>query len=560
MLLEAMSAMRDLPRLREITAVMFHYGFGDVMRRIGVVSLLERAGQILHRPAPVDERIELSTPQRIRLAMEELGPTFVKLGQVMATRVDIFPPDWIAEFEKLQSSVPPVPFEQLAPELERALGASPFELFQELETTPCGSASIAQVHRAKLPDGSAVVLKIRRPGIEAKIEADLRILQHMAALLELEIPEARHFQPVQLVKEFGRSLQRELDLAQEASAQERFSKNFAGDPDIVIPQIYWQWTRQAVNVQQYIEGVRGNDLAAVDAAGLDRPLLARRGSDAVLKMILLDGYFHADPHPGNVFYLPGNRIAMLDFGMVGRLTDMRRKQIVDMLSALVNRDEQLLLDVLLDWTDNSDIDEARLVFDVNELIFNYEYVPLSDIRLSAVLGDITAIMREHHIVLPSDLVLLFKALITLEGLGSQLDPNLRMADQVEPFLKIAIANRYRPDVLVRRGKRSIHDVLSVLGGLPRDVARLLKEARRGRVKIDLDIKRLDHFGHQIDHSANRLTMGVLTAALFIGSSIVMTVDAGPTLFGLSLFGVLGYLIAFLNSVVIVMSIWRSNRE
>ncbi len=560
MLLEAVSAMRDLPRLREITAVMFHYGFGDVMRRIGVVSMLERAGQILHRPSPPESRVELETPQRIRLAMEELGPTFVKLGQVMATRVDIFPPDWIAEFEKLQSSVPPIPFEVLLPDIERALGKSPFEVFGELNQIPCGSASIAQVHRAKLADGTDVVLKIRRPGIQSKIEADLRILKSIASLLELEIPESRRYQPVQLVKEFGRSLQRELDLAQEASSQERFSKNFAGDPHIIIPTIYWEWSSQGMNVQQFIDGIPGNQLARVEAAGLDRALLARRGADAVLKMILIDGYFHADPHPGNVFYLPGNRIAMLDFGMVGRLSDVRRKQIVDMLMALVQRDEQLLLDVLLDWTDDSDVDEARLVHDVNELIFNFEYVPLSDIRLGAVLGDITSIMREHHIVLPSDLVLLFKALITLEGLASQLDPTLRMADQVSPFLKVAVANRYRPDVLMRRGKQNLHEVMSILSGLPRDAARLIKEARRGRVKIDLDIKRLDHFGHQIDHSANRLTMGVLTAALFIGSSIVMTVQSGPTLFGLPLFGLIGYLIAFFNSVVIVLSIWHSNKD
>lgn len=555
MLIEAMSAMRDLPRLREITSVMIRYGFGDVMQRIGVLSLLERAGQILHRPAAAEERVELDTPQRIRQAMEELGPTFIKLGQVMATRVDIFPPGWIAEFEKLQNHVPPVPFEVLLPQVEQALGRSPFEIFAELETRPCGSASIAQVHRAKLADGTPVVLKIRRPGIQTKIDADLRILRHIATLLEMEIPEARRYQPGQLVKEFGRSLQRELDLAQEASTQERFIKNYATDPHIVIPHIYWEWCSPAMNVQQYIEGVPGNDLAAVDASGLDRKLLAQRGADAVLKMILLDGYFHADPHPGNVFYLPDNRIAMLDFGMVGRLSEIRRTQIVEMLSALAQRDEQLLLDVLLEWTDDADVDEAKLVHDINELIFTYEYVPLRDLSLGAVLGEITSIMREHHIVLPTDLVLLFKALITLEGLGRQLDPDLRMVDHIEPFLKIALVDRYSPAALLRRGKRSVHDIFTVLSGLPRDVARLVKEARRGRVKIDLDIKRLDHFGHQLDRSSNRLTMGVLTASLFIASSIVMTVERIPVWVGL-----FGYLIAFANSLFIVLSIWRSNRE
>ena len=556
MLIEAMSAMRDLPRLREITTVMIRYGFGDVMQRIGVVSLLERAGQILHRPVPTpSQRIELDTPQRIRLAMEELGPTFVKLGQVMATRVDIFPPGWIAEFEKLQNHVPPLPFEALLPQLEQALGRSPFEIFTQLDTTPCGSASIAQVHRAQLNDGTAVALKIRRPGIQPKIEADLRILHHIAALLESEIPDSRHYQPIQIVKEFGRSLQRELDMAQEAGAQERFIKNYASDPNIVIPRIYWEWTSPVMNVQQFISGVPGNDLAAVEAAGLDRRVLARRGADAVLKMILIDGYFHADPHPGNVFYLPGNRIALLDFGMVGRLSEVRRKQIVDMLTAVAQRDEQLLLDVLLDWTDDSDVDEALLVRDINELIFNYEYVPLRDISLGAVLGDISAIMREHHLVLPTDLVLLFKALITLEGLARQLDPSLRMVDHVEPFLKIALVGRLSPAALFKRGQRNLHDLLSVVSGLPRDVAKLVKEARRGRVKIDLDIKRLDHFGHQLDRSSNRLTMGVLTAALFIGSSIVLSVPGLPRWFGL-----LGYFLAFINSVLIIISIWRSNRD
>jgi ubiquinone biosynthesis protein len=556
MLLEAMSAMRDLPRLREITTVMIRHGFGDVMQRIGVVSILERAGQMLHRPPPpVEKQVELDTPQRIRLAFEELGTTFIKLGQVMATRVDIFPPDWISEFEKLQNGVPAVPFEQLLPEIERSLGRPAFEVFPKLDTEPVGAASIAQVYRAELADGTPVAIKVRRPGIRAKIEADLRILQHIAALIELEMPEARRYQPVQIVKEFGRSLRRELDLSQEAGTQERFVTNFENDPYITIPKVYREWTSPVMNVQEFVDGVPGNDLAAVEAAGLDRKVLAQRGADAVLKMILLDGHFHADPHPGNVFYLSGNRIAMLDFGMAGRLTDMRRKQIVDMLFSLIERDEQLLLDVLLDWTDDSDVNEAQLVRDISELIFNYEYVPLADIQLSDVLGDITSIMREHHIVLPVDLVLLFKALITLEGLGRQLDPELRMADHIRPFLKTAIADRYRPGTLVRRGKRSLHDLFTLLSSLPRDASRLVKEARRGRVKIDLDIKRLDHFGQQIDHSTNRLTMGVLTASVFIGSSIVITVDGWTRVLGLA-----GYLIAFINSVLIVLSIWRSNRQ
>lgn len=560
MLLETVSAIRDLPRLHEITSVMIRYGYGDVMRRLGVISLLERAGQMLHLPQAEEKHAVLETPQRIRLAFGELGPTFVKLSQLLATRVDLFPPEWIAEFEKLQDSAPPVPFEKLLPTLEKALGRSPFELFRELQTESSGSASIAQVHRATLHDGTPVVLKIRRPDIRTKIEADLRILNHIAALIESEMPEARRYQPGQIVSEFGRSLLRELDLALEARTQERFRKNFADDATIVIPRIYWEWTSQYLNVQQYISGIAGNDLAGVDAAGLDRKLLAKRGADAVLKMILLDGYFHADPHPGNVFYLSDNRLVLLDFGMVGRLSNQRRNQIVNLLVALDQHDEQGMLDVLLELTEDADVNEARLYRDVSELVADYESRALKDIRLGDLLAEVTAIMREHLIVMPSDLTLLFKTLVTLEGLGLKLDPDFQLISHLAPFLKHIIRQRYHPATLFERGRRGLHDVLTLLSGLPRDAARLLKDARRGRLRIDLDVKRLDHFGHQIDHSTNRLTIGILTAALIIGSSIVMTVQGGPTLFGLPLFGLLGYIIAFFNSVWIILSIWRADKE
>ncbi len=560
MLLETLSAMRDLPRLHEITTVMIRHGFGDVMRRIGIISLLERAGQILRFHTAEERHAALETPQRIRRAFEELGPTFIKLSQLMATRVDIFPPEWIAEFEMLQDRVPPTPFDRLLPGLEKSLGKSPFDLFPDLQTEPCGSASIAQVHRASLPDGTPIVLKIIRPDIRPIIEADLRILKHIAALIESEIPEARRYQPVQIVNEFARSLLRELDLSLEASAQERIQKSFANDPGIVIPRIYWEWTSPQLNVQQYINGIPGNDLAAAEARGLDRKILAARGADVILKMVLVDGYFHADPHPGNVFYLPGNRLALLDFGMVGRLTDQRRNQIVNLLVSLAQHDERAMLDVLMDWAEDGVIDEDRLYRDVSELASDYEFRSLKDIRLGDLLDEITAIMRTHLIVLPADLTLLFKTLITLEGLGLKLDPDFRITDHLDPFLRRVIRQRYHPATLLKRGKHGLHDILSLLGGLPRDAARLLKEARRGRLKIDLDIKRLDHFGHQIDRSSNRLTIGLLTAALIVGSSIVMTVQGGPTLFGLPLFGFLGFTIAFFNSVWIVVSIWRSEKE
>lgn len=559
MLWETINVVRDLPRLHEITSVLIRFGLGDLVRAVGIGNILERAGRMLHWKE-TGETAHEETPVRVRRALEELGPTFVKLGQVLATRVDVFPPNWIAEFEKLQSEVPPVPFESLLPELEEALGGSPFEIFVDLWPESVAAASIAQVHYAKLPSGEPVVLKIRRPGIQAKIEADLRILYHIATLVELEIPDSRRYRPRQIVEQFAKSLKRELDLAMEARNLERFATHFAGDENIVIPKVYWEWTSEVMNVQERIDGIHGNSLAEIEVAGLDRKVLASRGADAVLKMILVHGFFHADPHPGNVFYLPGNRLAMLDFGMVGRLPEIRRNQIVDLLAALSRKDDDALLDVLLEWVGDATVDEVKLASDVNELVSNYEDMQLKDMRFGVLLGELTAIIREHSLVLPSDLTLLFKALVTLEGLGRQLDPEFHMVDHLGPFVRQVITDRYSPHALQKRAKRHLKDLFSLATGLPRDVARLLKEARRGRFKIDLDLKRLDHFGHQLDRSTNRLTMGILTASLVIGSSIVMTVKGGPTLFGLPLFGFIGFMLAFVNSMWILFSIWRSGKD
>jgi ubiquinone biosynthesis protein len=499
----------------------------------------------------------------MRLAFEELGPTFIKLGQVLATRVDLLSPHWIAEFEKLHSEVPPVPFEELLPALERALGRSPFEVFFDLETVARGSASIAQVHRARLSDGTPVVLKVRRPGIRAKIDADLRILGHIAELIESEMPDMRRYRPIEIAAEFSRSLERELDFTIEARHVERFAANFAGDPYIVIPKIYLEWTSETLLVQQHVEGIAGTDYAAVDAAGLDKKVLMARGAECVLKMILIDGFFHADPHPGNVFYLPGNRIVMIDYGMVGRLSAQRRRQVVDLLAGLARLEEEPMLEVLIDWAGDAQVDEAKLVSDVNELVFDYEMMPLKDIRIGMLIRQFAAIVRKHSIVLPSDLTLMFKALITLEGLGRQYDPEFHISQHLTPWLRRALRQRYRPAEIIKRGRGAVAEFLSVIGGMPRDLARLLREARRGKIRVDFDLKRLDSFGRQLDRTLDRATVGILTASLVIGSSIVLTVRDSPSAFGipvLPVLGLFGYVLAFLNSVWIIYGIWRSGKQ
>jgi ubiquinone biosynthesis protein len=559
MLWETISVVRDLHRLHEIASIMIRYGGGDIVRVLGLASALERAGRILHWQT-TSEISRLEPAVRIRLALEELGPTFIKFGQLMATRVDMFPPAWIVEFEKLHERVPPSEYAAVHAELTKALGRPPEEAFARFEAEPMAAASIAQVHRAVLPDGTCVVVKVRRPGIEAKIEADLRILDHFAKLIDSEMPDMRRYQPVRMVGEFRRSIRRELDLVREARNIDKFARNFAQDPNVHIPRVYWDYTSHAVNVQEEIHGYKGVSPDKLREAGLDPLLVGSRGSDVVLKMVLLDGYFHADPHPGNIIFLPGNRIGIIDFGMVGHLTEHRRNEIVNLLHALVFRDEAAILDVLLDWANDAEVDEARLAHDLSELMFSYDDLKIKDVKIGVLLQDITTIMRDNSLVLPADLILLFKTLITLEGLGQQLNPDYHMVDQIQPFIEQVIAARYTPRALIARGRKSLHEVASIVADLPRDLSHLLREARRGRMKIDLDLKRLDHFGHQLDQASNRLTMGILTASLVIGSSIIMTVEGGPMLFGLPFFGLAGFVIAFINSLWIIFSIWRSGKH
>jgi ubiquinone biosynthesis protein len=562
MLRHTLGMMRELPRLREIASVFIRHGLGDFVQRIGIAGILERAGQIL-RWGEAAESVRLEPPQRVRLALEELGPAFVKLGQVMATRVDLFPPSWIAEFERLHADAAPVPFEELLPDLERSLGRSPFEVFREIETTAFAAASIAQVHRARLQDGTPVVLKVRRPGVRAKVAADLRLLTRVAELLESEIPEARRYRPVEIAAQFRRSLEREMDFATETRNVERFAKNFAGDPHVIIPKVYPQYTSDTLLVQERVEGIRASDPAAVEAAGLDRKTLAVRGTQAFLKQILIHGFFHADPHPGNVIFLPDHRMVIIDFGMVGRLSPQRRKQVTDLLAGVARLEEGPMLDVLVDWAGDAYVDEAKLAADVNELVFEYEDVPLKDIRIANVVRQFSAIVREHSIVLPADLSMMFKALITLEGLGRQYDPEVHIIDHLAPLLRDALDERYQPGEIVRRGRTALAEFFNLVGAVPRDFARLLREARRGKTRLDLDLKRLEQFGGQMERSLDRGSMAVMTASLVVGSAIVLNVPNGPVVLGidvLATLGVAGYVAAFFNSLWVIYGVWRAGRE
>lgn len=556
---ETLGTVRDLGRLQDIARVLVRYGFGDIARRVGLAGALERAGRLVHWQGAEDGLLQLEAPERVRAALQDLGPTFVKLGQVLATRVDMLPPRWIEALSELQNAVPPVDFELVRPQLAEDLGADPDSVFADLEHVPIAAASLAQAHRATLADGTPVILKVRRPGIRDVVEADLRLLSHLATIVEKQMPELRRFHPADTLRQFAASLRRELDFAAECRSAERIARNFEGRDDIVVPKVYWQWTCERLNVQERLEGIPGRDLAAVDAAGLDRSALARTGAGLVLKMVLQDGFFHADPHPGNIFYLPGGAIGVIDFGMVGHVSEQRRFQIVRLLHGLVSQDAEAVSEVLVDWAgDSPDIDEGRLQESVGRFVDQYRGVPLKDLRMGQMLADVTAILRGHGLTLPPDLALMIKTFLTLEGMGRQLDPDFDMASAARPFLERAMLERYAPGVLARRGRRALAGLLDLARDMPQDVHRLLRAARRGKLRVHVDVDSLKAFGDQVDRAVSRLTMGVVTAALIVGSSIVLN-SAGGANTGLRILGTVGFVGAAIGGIWVLFSIWRGGR-
>jgi ubiquinone biosynthesis protein len=561
MLIETLTTARDIGRLQEILGVLIRHGLGDTVRRLGLADALERAGHALRWEHAAD-LARLAPPVQVRLALEELGPTFVKLGQILAGRTDLFGPEWIAEFEKLHSQVPALPLEALRPQLREDLGGEPEAVFAHFEPEPLAAASIAQVHRARLHDGSEVVVKIRRPGITEVIDADLRLLERLAGVAESQLPALKPYRPQELVREFARSLRRELDLANECRNAERMAANLASLEHIVIPRVHWAHTGQRVNVQDFMAGVPGDQLDRLTAdGGFDRQLLARRGAGAVLKMIVEDGFFHADPHPGNVFYLPGNRIAFIDFGMTGRLSARRRDDLLQLLLGLVDQRPQAVADVLLDWAgDARGVDTAHLESEIEAFVDQYHGVSLAQLKLGQMLADVTTLLREHRLGLPADLALLIKSFITLEGMGRGLDPAFHMAGEAMPILKRVLRARYAPRALASRGWQLVRRSLGALEQLPDDLGRLLRNARRGRLQVAIELAHLKRVGDQIDRAANRLSMALVVAALVIGSSIVMTVQGGPTLFGLPAFGLLGFCAAVVFGLWLLRSIWRSGKH
>ncbi|MED5433195.1 MAG: AarF/UbiB family protein [Pseudomonadota bacterium] len=527
---------KDLLRMNELAGILFKYGFADVIRRLGLATPIEQAGKLVRSPVKGDI-LRMGTAERLRCALEEMGPTFVKLGQILATRVDLFPLDWIAEFEKLQDQASAIPFEELAPLIEEALGKPIDSLFARVDPTPIGVASIGQVHSALTRRGQKVVLKIQKPGIRNKIDSDLRLLDQLAKLACDNSVEIRRYRPVELIREVRRSLLRELDFTIEARNADRIRKNMRSLKWLTVPRVYWELSSSTVQVQQHIEGIPAKAQEKLDAAGLDRAQIARRGALAAWKMALEDGFFHADPHPGNFIILPGNRIAMLDFGMVGKLSHSRREQILQMTRAVVIREAEQCAAVLASWSDGQPVNFEHLVSDVEDVISQYHGVSISELDITALLNDITAMVRNHNLVLPSDIALFIKAIITLEGFGRLLNPDFDLMTEAEPLLKRMIRTRYSPARLAKSLSLRALDVVDKVYAPPP------VPGQQSPQEQGLDPRQLERMVTRLERGQYRQVQALLVASSFIGGSVMLAGKVGPSPWGISLFG----LIVFLGS-------------
>jgi len=552
--------IRTIRRYRTILGVLIKYGFGHFVEQLNIDYYLELGKRIVTFDKIPKELERLSQPQRLRLAMEELGPTFIKLGQLLSTRPDVLGKEYIHEFSKLQDKVPAVPLEEVKAQIERELGAPAEDLFEEFCKEPLAAASIAQVHRGKLKSGEEVVFKVRRPGIAKVVETDIDVLMGLAYLIEQHVPAVAHYDPVGLVKEFQRNIMREMNFTREGRTVDRFSVNFADSETVYTPKVFWDYTGETVLTMEYVPGVKISDLEKLSELGYDLKEIARRGADAFLKQVLDYGLFHADPHPGNVFILPEQVICMLDYGMVGRLGKDLKDQLIDLLQALLNRDVDRIISQLLysgELADESDLRSLRR--DLHDFIEDYYDIVLQDIKVGKLLSEFIEILTHHRIHFPADYMLLAKALVIMEGVGRQLDPDFSMLTHMRPYIKRMVLERFSPKSMSEQAGRIAHAYTSLAKNLPQDIKEFINRLNRNQFKIDLEHRGLEKLVTDLDRSSNRVSFAVVIGSLIVGSSLVMQIDKGPMLFGFPVLGLLGYSIAGMLGLWLAIGILRSGR-
>jgi ubiquinone biosynthesis protein len=499
-------------------------------------------------------------PKRVRMAVEELGPTFIKLGQILSTRPDLVPLEYARELSKLQDHVPSFSYEDVITIITKELGKGPEDLFDHFETEPLAAASIGQVHRARLKDGDEVVVKVQRPGIRKIVEVDLEILLHLASLMERHVEEMEVQRPTRIVEEFARSLEKEIDYTIEAYHTERFSRQFLGEHSIYVPTVYRELNSSRVLTIEYVEGIKVSHVETLKKEGCDLPLLAENGADLVMKQIFVHGFFHADPHPGNIFILPNNVICFLDFGMMGRIHQDEREDFTDFVTSLAGRNERKITESVLRLTAHDhDPDRAALERDLMDLMEDQVYGRQGRLNMGKLFQKLIETVSTHGLTIKPDLYLMMKALGTIEGIAKMLDSKFNILKQAEPFVRKIQAERMSPKRIAGDMMEMGTELIQLGREIPGEVRAILKQAREGKMKIEFAHSGLEPVLNTHNRTTNRLVFAIVLAALIIGSSLVVLAGIPPKWHDIPLVGIVGFILAGIIGFSLLISMVRRKK-
>lgn len=553
--------LRSSQRLATILSVLARHGFGHLAVRLRLGRFLPFRQRFRRLQT---ETVEADNPrlmaERLVRVLEDLGPTFVKLGQSLASRPDLLSPDFQGPLRKLHDRVRPFEFEEARQMIERDLGARLETLFSDVEKEPLACGSIGQVHRATTIDGEAVILKIKRPGIERVILNDMSLLRILAALIEKHIPEYRVYQPQLLVDEFSRTIHRELDFISEASITSRFYETFRRNPHISTPRVFWEYCSHNVLTLERLEGRPVSFDMPLDGGGLHRKALADHLLDAFMVQYFELGIFHADPHPGNLLIQPPSGWAILDFGQVGRLDREMRSRLTMILIAATRREIDLAMDILEDLgTVTADVDRAQLKKDLETVLDKYYGTPLKHIHLSSLFEEIVGLARTHKMILPRDFVLLGKSLTNAGGIALLLDPDASPVSYVQPRLRRLVMDQLAPGRLARGAAVSLYGLLSVLKQAPQAARRIMRNLSRGQMRVIFQHDGLTEFINELDRTGNRIAFSLITGSMILGSAMLMNARIQPLIGEVSVLGLAGFILAGICGLWLLYSIFRSGR-
>ena len=548
---------QDLKRYNTLFSVLTKYGFENFMATSAVRKLIPKS--YLRKHPDTEKLLSLSTFERIRMVLEELGPSYVKMGQVISNREDMLPPELIIELEKLQDHVPFLKNFDVVKTVEEELDITYTDYFRYIEPEPLAAASLAQIHKAQLHNDDWVVLKIQRPDIHEVIAADISIMKEVSKALEKYSAQAQAFQPTQLVASFEKSITEELSFTQEMNNMLRFAKNFEGNEIIYVPKVYAELSNDHIICMEYIEGIKISELQQLKDLNIDTQSVAKFGVDLYLEQVLEHGFFHADPHPGNIFVLPKTeKICFIDFGMMGSIMPRDKESLEELLLYFFQKNIPKIIAVLKKIALKTEIaDEKKLEYDLYELVEGISNTAIQNIKLGTTLAQFKNVLFENKITIPHYLYMLIRALVIIEGVGLKLDPEFNITDNLKPYTSKIINKRFSLKRIFKKNLNKFRDYNSLVDTLPDDITEILNKVKNGKLVIVHEHKGINEFRNTLKTAFNRLVYAVIIAALSIGSALLVIADMPPKINNIPILGALGFLLSAILGFAIIISIIRN---